>query len=392
MNSVIRSTTILAVFCASLATSGTAVAQDRPDLPAPQTLSTPAPRLELSEIEWDFGTVWYNTPLTHEVLLTNAGDAPLKITRVKTSCGCTASKLDRETIAPGESVRMRVTYNSKKRRPRASTTVTILSNDPTRPAVTYRVKGEVKPCYRLTPELGISFGQPGRETAETRTVTIENVYEEKMFLKLAEVTGDAFDVSLKEVEPGMKYELSATATPSTKSGSSHATAVLATGLERVPEIRVPIRSIIAPRVRVSPPTLVVPKTYPKRSTRILRVHWLPGDPVEVLSVESQHPGIEAELLPATPANGRDPTVQQIRVSLPPGSGLPDEGVALKILTDAEEPEFAELDVVVTTNLRRPVSHAARSKATAIETTPVAPAPKPLRGSREAGDGASGQRR
>jgi len=40
----------------------------------------------------------------------NAGDAPVTITGVRTSCGCTAAALEQKTYAPGESGRIDVRF------------------------------------------------------------------------------------------------------------------------------------------------------------------------------------------------------------------------------------------------------------------------------------------
>ncbi len=313
---------------------------------------TISPQIELSEPEWDFGTVWYNTPLSHEVMIKNTGTAPLKITRVKTSCGCTASKLDQTEVAPGESVPMTITYDSTKLRQRVGTTVTITSNDPAKPVTIYRIKGEVKPCYTMDPVGGVTFGQVMRDSAESRTVTIQNVFEEKMILKLKDFDNSSYTLELREIEPGMKYELVASTQPPLKAGNSRAVAVLTTNLERVPEIKVTIRAYVVPRVSVTPRTIYIPKVYKKASQKSLLVRFLASNPIEITGVTSPHPGVSAEILPATNSSRLGFTTRQIRVSLPPGSEIPDEDTYLLIKTNADEPEFAELKVPITNGARR----------------------------------------
>ncbi len=321
-----------------------------------------APKIELSEPEWNFGTVWYNTPLKHDVMVTNTGTAPLRITRIKTSCGCTASKLDQTEIAPGESVPMTVTYDSTKLRQRVGTTVTITSNDPAKPVTIYRIKGEVKPCYTMDPVGGVTFGQVMRKSTETRTVKIQNVFEEKMFLKLEDFKNEAYTLELREIEPGMRYELIASTKPPLKAGNSRAVAVLTSNLERVPEIKVPIRSYVVPRVSVTPRTIYIPKVYKKASEKSLLVRFVADNPIEITGVTSSHPGVSARILPAIKNARLGFSSREIRVSLPPGVDIPDEDTYLIITTDADEPEFAELKVTITNGARRRATAAAANLA------------------------------
>lgn len=48
--------------------------------------------------------------------VTNNGDKTLRISRVKTSCGCTGSVIDRKILEPGQSTEIRATFNKGKRR------------------------------------------------------------------------------------------------------------------------------------------------------------------------------------------------------------------------------------------------------------------------------------
>ena len=73
----------------------------------------PEPRgdIELSATEFDFGTVANNAPVDHVFQVHNAGDGPLQISGVSTSCGCTSATVGRDRLAPGESTELRVSYD-----------------------------------------------------------------------------------------------------------------------------------------------------------------------------------------------------------------------------------------------------------------------------------------
>lgn len=71
----------------------------------------------ISKVNWvkeahDFGEIPQGKPVSVEFEFTNAGDAPLLIADVATSCGCTASDYSKEPIAQGKSSKIKVTYNA----------------------------------------------------------------------------------------------------------------------------------------------------------------------------------------------------------------------------------------------------------------------------------------
>jgi hypothetical protein len=73
----------------------------------------------------------------------NSGNAPLIITSVEKSCGCTTGDFPRQPVEPGQGGDIKVTYDSKGHFGFQSKTVVVNAN--TVPSqTTLRVKAEVK--------------------------------------------------------------------------------------------------------------------------------------------------------------------------------------------------------------------------------------------------------
>lgn len=74
---------------------------------------------------------------------TNTGDAPLIISNVKSSCGCTVPSKPKEPILPGQNGEISVKYNMKTGP--ISKTITVESNATNKPSGTIplRIKGNV---------------------------------------------------------------------------------------------------------------------------------------------------------------------------------------------------------------------------------------------------------
>jgi len=75
----------------------------------------------------DYGTVFQNEDGEKIFKFKNVGDAPLIISKVKTSCGCTVPKYSKAPITPGESGELTIKYDTKKLG-NFTKTITVMSN------------------------------------------------------------------------------------------------------------------------------------------------------------------------------------------------------------------------------------------------------------------------
>lgn len=95
-----------------------------------------APKLEVSEENWDFGDVPNVGSISHIFKLTNSGDIPVKIINVVTSCGCTSTKFDNQELKPREWTGLTVTFNASSfpGGGRFVKQITVYTNDTTAPS------------------------------------------------------------------------------------------------------------------------------------------------------------------------------------------------------------------------------------------------------------------
>ena len=89
----------------------------------------------------DYGTVNKGDDGIRQFKFTNTGTADLKITQVRSSCGCTIPKKPEAPIAPGASDVIEVKYDTQRVGP-IRKTITVSSNA-TNPMVALKIKGEV---------------------------------------------------------------------------------------------------------------------------------------------------------------------------------------------------------------------------------------------------------
>lgn len=86
------------------------------------------PILTFNKTEHDFGKIQKDQPVETIFSYKNTGNAPLVITDIKSSCGCTVPEdWSKEPLAPGESSKFTVKYNGAGPN-KISKTITVTAN------------------------------------------------------------------------------------------------------------------------------------------------------------------------------------------------------------------------------------------------------------------------
>ncbi len=98
-------------------------------------------KIEFEDTTIDYGTIEKGADGVRVFKFKNTGNAPLIVSDVKSSCGCTIPKKPKDPIMPGESGEIEVKYDTKRVAP-IRKTVTVISNADT-PTVALKIKGNV---------------------------------------------------------------------------------------------------------------------------------------------------------------------------------------------------------------------------------------------------------
>jgi len=89
----------------------------------------------------DYGTIEKGSNGVRVFEFKNTGNAPLIISKVSSSCGCTIPEWPKGPILPGETGSIEVKYDTNRVNP-IRKTITVISNADT-PTVALKIKGEV---------------------------------------------------------------------------------------------------------------------------------------------------------------------------------------------------------------------------------------------------------
>lgn len=100
-------------------------------------------KIEFKTDTVDYGEITKGSDGVRIFEFTNTGNAPLVISKVSSSCGCTIPKKPEAPIAPGATGEIQVKYDTNRVGP-IRKAITVISNAET-PTVILKIKGEVMP-------------------------------------------------------------------------------------------------------------------------------------------------------------------------------------------------------------------------------------------------------
>lgn len=92
---------------------------------------------------WDFGRVKEGAVLEHEFVFKNNSSKATNIKSINTSCGCTASKVKKNKLAPQESTEIEVKFKTKGYSGQTQQFVYVNTDNTDEPVVRFIIKAEV---------------------------------------------------------------------------------------------------------------------------------------------------------------------------------------------------------------------------------------------------------
>lgn len=151
------------------------------------------PRAQVDQREFEFGTMDAHAERQHAFTIKNVGRAPLELTAGDTSCSCTMSELKQNTLGPGESTAVVITWHANERFGPYRQTAVIHTNDPEQPRIELVVAGEIVQSLRAIPS-SLHFGRMAADEPAEAEVTLLCLVDEPF-----EIVG--YELSNEELAP-----------------------------------------------------------------------------------------------------------------------------------------------------------------------------------------------
>jgi hypothetical protein len=221
--------------------------------PAP---NGPAPKVNVGQTEYKFGTLDMHATGTHDFVFSNTGKAPLVLRAGASSCRCAWSKIEQDTIPPGGSSRVTLTWKPKEKSGPYQQTATILTNDPAQPKVGLTVTGRFATALQFFPQLLVFSHLSVGEKAAAQSALFCRLDEPLKILGHTwsdTSTAPYFDVTVEPLsEKELKEEPSARSgvlvkvavKPGMLQGVFQQDVVLQTNVASMPQVSLPVQGII----------------------------------------------------------------------------------------------------------------------------------------------------
>lgn len=298
----------------------------------------PHPIAKPDETIHDFGPVWVGPPLKHAFKIKNEGDAPLVISKVKPSCGCTIAGDYPKKLDPGQEGEFPFSMMSTKLRGPFDKGITISTNDPVTPELRLKLKGDVKRYVEVVPT-SANFGKITSQEPQERVINITNNTDNPLKLTLVPSTEGKFKYELVEKSPGKQFDLHVTATPPFEEGTLKSTVMLTTNVEAQKDLQVEVMATVPTRLEVQPSvvTLTAPRSDSAPAAeglaRVIKFTNYGKTPTKVLEATVDDPTVTVSV-----TERKAGEAYTIQVQIPPGFVPPPEGRTITLKTDdAQKP-------------------------------------------------------
>ncbi len=209
--------------------------------------SIAGPKFSADQLNYDFGEIIQGKRVDYVFRFRNAGDQILQLGSLRSSCGCTVALLSATRLAPGDLGEVRVTFDSTRFRGAISKTVSLDTNDPNFPQISFNMFGTVKAEISYEPDR-INWGKVKAGTALRAVVKIVNQGTHSVKLVPAQATDPAVTAKLSSLllQPKGQVELIIEAKFPEQKKRLGGYVIIGTDYQKVPQLRVPVSARLLP--------------------------------------------------------------------------------------------------------------------------------------------------
>ncbi|MFO7976454.1 MAG: DUF1573 domain-containing protein [Candidatus Hydrogenedentota bacterium] len=290
-------TICLCVVAAGLRGAG-ASAQDRAQGPGTKQDEATGP-LVCDQPVYDFGERDNLVKVRHTFHLRNAGDDPVTIERIITTCGCTAAKLDQKTLAPGETVPLKVEASLRGRAGRFEKHIYVLTKGHTQNKMRFTIKGKAVQRIQVEPPV-VSLNHAAMDVPVENTTVVQSIEESAKF-NITDIGTDSkyLELDFETSEDGMEHRLRVRTKPPLPKGVHQAKVQVFTDNPEFPCLNIPVALRVLDKIEIVPKEVVVYDKGSGLDTTALRfLNVVPGSVQEftVTGVEVPVESIQPEII------------------------------------------------------------------------------------------------
>lgn len=206
-----------------------------------------APLLVVEQLNYDFGEIVQGAEVSHTFRFQNAGDQLLEISRLRSSCGCTAALLTTSRLAPGAMGELQLIFNSQGFRGEVQKMVTFETNDPNHGAVTFSLRANVKAELFFQPQR-VNWGIVKDNAPLQAELEIVNESTQTITFLPPQITSPEIKAELSplKIAAGEKARLTISAEFPAGKKRLAGYVIIDSDFSKVPQLKVPVSARLAP--------------------------------------------------------------------------------------------------------------------------------------------------
>lgn len=295
----------------------------------------------------DFGVVTKGEKISAVFEVRNTGNAPLEITQVRPTCGCTVANYDR-TVPPGGTGKIVAEVDTTDFTGPISKAVLVYTNDPANPATTIVIKADVQAFIDVVPRSFVRFNVLQGETAEEKVVLVPS---QPVDFKVLSVDTGSLPISASfrklagaELIQGRnqpQWEITFSVPANAQEGAINQKVTVKTTAEKSPTVTINIAGVVRPIVQVLPATVdlgTVPKDAPVGRT-VLLINNRQNHELEIASAKVASDLFTTEVTPIQPG-------QRYQLAVTLKAGAPSGNHKTTLVVETNDPTRSRIEVPV----------------------------------------------
>lgn len=337
-----------------------------PAATAAPAAKAPAPKIQFASLVHEFGRVSAGQVVRADFTFTNVGTAPLEITEVRPTCGCTTAGTWERRIEPGKTGTIPLQVNTANFAGPVVKYVTVVCNDPTQANVMLQIKGTIWKPVEVIPTFVVFNLVSDAQTNDSRRVKIINNTEGPLTISDLHSSNPSFRAELQTNQPGKDYEVRITTVPPLASGTVQGQITVRTSLTNLPALSITTMALVqAPVAAIPGQVFLQPGPLPTQTLINVSVRNSGAQPVTLSSPSVSVSNVQAQITETQPGRLFD-----VRLTFPAGFLLP-AGQKAELTVKTSHPKYPVLTVPIIQIPGSPMSsfHAQRPAV-------VAPPPPP----------------
>ncbi len=241
-----------ALFVSATLLNGVSFAADPPLIPHQTEIATFS--LSATEPIFDFGSRDTTESVQHVFIVKNATNSPVPISDVKTSCGCTATKVSQKIVPPGGTSEITMTLDLWGMRGYIKKPIVIISEG--KPVLTLAMQGSVTRALEVLPQQ-LNLGEIQQEGSETRTIVIVTTTEKSIRVTNVTATTPMLECKIEELSAGNAYAIRVTPRPERGVFEIQGQIRILLDYPANPVIDVPVTAKVINDIEVIPPRIII---------------------------------------------------------------------------------------------------------------------------------------